>query len=326
MWNSKCWNFSYCCPWTIVETILVKSKHLKQLWQFYLRVENFEKKESMLFFWFVHYKKKLMVIVAISFSPLFFVYLSSNLFCVCFFGFLINCDEEGTRIVRCSTKSKKKDDKKVLPLLALVLWLPPCHHLCHHHCTIRRNVRKSSQQWQHKKKKVVNLLKYLERSFVLCKSFAWSMKNHNLVANLLITLIFIHEFFNCKNIGLELFHLVYRWLKLCEGTYNGYKRYFSFLFLVLISIRVVVTMIILIFYFYIKGLQCFLLWLVTFWGFIRNNDTSRWTHFREQMSLLIWIGENFWKYSMPCHEIFLVYSFSTWQTLDDMAKYSMPCL
>ncbi len=124
----------------------------------------------MLFFWFVHYKKKLMVNVAISFFPFFFVYLSSNLFLCLFFGFLPDCDEEGTRIVRCSTKPKKKDDKKVLPLLALVLWLSLCHYLYHHHCTIRRNARKSSQQWQHKKKKVANLLKYLERSSMLCKS------------------------------------------------------------------------------------------------------------------------------------------------------------
>jgi hypothetical protein len=72
--------------------------------------------------------------------------------------------------------------------------------------------------------------------------------------NLLVTLIFIHEFLNCKIIGLELFDLVYKWLKVCEGTYNGYKRYFSILFLVLIFIGVVVTMIVLIFYYYIKGL------------------------------------------------------------------------
>jgi hypothetical protein len=86
-----------------------------------------------------------------------------------------------------------------------------------------------------------------------CIIFSWSMNNHNLVTNLHITLIFIHEFFNYKNIGLELFNLVYKWLKLCEGTYNGYKRYFSFLLLVLISIGVV-TMIVLIFYCYVKGL------------------------------------------------------------------------
>ncbi len=124
----------------------------------------------MLFFWFVHYKEKLMVNVAISFSPFFFCLFVLKPFLCLFFGFLIDCDEEGTRIVRCSTKPKKKDDKKVLPLLALVLWLPLCHHLYHHHCTIRRNARKFSQQWQHKKKRVVNLLKYLERSSMLCKS------------------------------------------------------------------------------------------------------------------------------------------------------------
>jgi hypothetical protein len=40
--------------------------------------------------------------------------------------------------------------------------------------------------------------------------FAWFAKNHNLATNLLVTLIFIHEFFKCKIIGLELFDLVYR--------------------------------------------------------------------------------------------------------------------
>jgi len=114
---------------------------LKQLWQFLLRVENFERKERMLLFWFVHYKKKSMVILAISFFPLFCLYVLKPFLCL-FFCFQIDCDEEGARIVRCSTKSKKKDDKKVLPSLALILWFPPCHHLCHHHCTIKWNVRK----------------------------------------------------------------------------------------------------------------------------------------------------------------------------------------
>jgi hypothetical protein len=40
--------------------------------------------------------------------------------------------------------------------------------------------------------------------------FAWSTKNDNLATNLLVTLIFIHEFLNYKIIGLELFDLVYK--------------------------------------------------------------------------------------------------------------------
>ncbi len=33
-------------------------------------------------------------------------------------------------------------------------------------------------------------------------------------------------------------------------------------------------------------------------------------------------GRNFWKYSMPCHGILLLYSFSIWQILCDVVEYS----
>jgi hypothetical protein len=45
----------------------------------------------------------------------------------------------------------------------------------------------------------------------------------------------------------------------------------------------------------------------------------------EQVSLLTSVGENLKKYSMQCHGIFLIYSFSMWKTLDDMVEYAMPC-
>lgn len=120
---------------------LVRSKHLKQLWRFRLRVEKIEKKERMLFFGLCIIRKNQWSLWPFLSFHFFCMYVLKPFFCL-FFGFQIDCDEEGARIVRCSTKSKNEDDKKVLPSLALVLWLPPCHHLCHHRCTIRRNVRK----------------------------------------------------------------------------------------------------------------------------------------------------------------------------------------
>ncbi len=77
-----------------------------------------------------------------------FLCMSIFKFFLClFFGFQIDCDEEGTRIVKCSIKMTKKDNKKVLSSSTLLLWSPTCHCLCHycasHHCcTIRRNMRK----------------------------------------------------------------------------------------------------------------------------------------------------------------------------------------
>ncbi len=44
-----------------------------------------------------------------------------KLFLCLFFGFQIDCDEEGTRIVKCSIKMTKKDNKKVLSSSALLL-------------------------------------------------------------------------------------------------------------------------------------------------------------------------------------------------------------
>jgi hypothetical protein len=122
-----------------------------------------------------------------------------------FFGFLTDCDEEGTRIVRCSTKSKKKNDKKVLPLLVSSMSPPlssPLHNKkeCKEVLTIVATQEKESGE----------LVEISRTKLYVMQVFAWFTKNHNFVANLLVTLIFIHEFFNCKNIGLELFHLVYR--------------------------------------------------------------------------------------------------------------------
>ncbi len=47
-------------------------------------------------------------------------------------------------------------------------------------------------------KKSGELVEISRAKLYVMQVFAWFMKNHNLVANLLVTLIFIHEFFNCK--------------------------------------------------------------------------------------------------------------------------------
>jgi hypothetical protein len=58
---------------------------------------------------------------------------------------------------------------------------------------------------------------------------------------------------------------------------------------------------------------------------IKINDASRWAGSHEEVSLLTWVGQNLWEYSMPYYGIFMVYLFSTWKFSNDMAKYLMTC-
>ncbi len=51
-----------------------------------------------------------------------------------------------------------------------------------------------------------------------------------------------------------------------------------------------------------------------------NNDASGWAGELAHLS-----RTKSSKYSMPCHGIFLVYSFSMWQISNDVIKYSMTC-
>jgi len=53
------------------------------------------------------------------------------------------------------------------------------------------------------------------------------------------------------------------------------------------------------------------------------NDGSGWTC--EQVNLFTWRGQNHQEFSMPCHGIFLTYSFSKWKISSDVAKYLMTC-
>jgi hypothetical protein len=75
--------------------------------------------------------------------------------------------------------------------------------LCHHCCTIRRNMRNTNPRNNNKNEKNAMACDRSYGEFVgmskakLCvmQVLALSMKNHNLIASLLVTLIVIHEFF-----------------------------------------------------------------------------------------------------------------------------------
>ncbi len=139
--------------------------------------------------------------MAISLSSI-FVYVYFQAFFVFFFQFSNNLWWRKHKDCEMFDKNDEKRQQKGVITVNSFFLISPMVGLRRHYCTIGRNTRKMNPPNNNKKEENAMTCDRSHGEFVgmykanLCvmQVLSWSMKNHNLIASLLVTLIVIHEF------------------------------------------------------------------------------------------------------------------------------------